>query len=244
MDVTRDSYAPDAWQPAHDHPFASLTVVLAGSLRETVGGRTEEAGPLSVVVKPPQVRHEDRIGPRGATTLRLTLPADVHRALVAHGLPLEGWRWIHGGPVARALLALASAGDGSAGTGACEAWDALAHVAGPIARSPDPPRWLSRVREQIDDRFDAPPRVHDLAAEAGVHPVYLARQFRRYFGCSVVGYRRARRARWAAALIADGSLGLSDVAHRCGFADHAHLSREFRTLAGISPRAFRRLAPG
>jgi len=243
LSVTRGVYAPGAWQPPHDHPFASLTLVLAGSLSETVGGRTEEAGPLSVVVKPPLVRHADRIGPRGAATVRLTLPVDEHRALVEEGLPLQEWRWIHGGPVARALLSLADAARaGSTESLISEAWDALARVGGPLAPSQDPPRWLARVREEIDDRIGAPPRVRDLASEAGVHPVYLARQFRRYFGCSVVAYRRWRRARRAAALIGDSGLGLADVAHRCGFADHAHLSREFRSLVGVGPRAFRRQA--
>lgn len=243
--LTRGAYAPGACQPPHDHPFASVTLVLAGSLAETVGGRTEEAGPLSVVVKPPLVRHADRIGPRGARVFRLALTADEHHDLLQAGVPLDAWRWIHGGPPARALLGLAHAD--TAGSGDClssAVYEALALLCPPLSASHGPPRWLARVRQQIDDGLAPAPRVRELASEAGVHPVYLARQFRRYFGCSVVAHIRRRRAREAAVLIAESGLGLSEIAHRSGFADHAHLCRDFKTLVGISPRAFRRTARG
>jgi len=97
------------------------------------------------------------------------------------------------------------------------------------------------VREAIDDDPGAAPRVRELAAKAGVHPVYLARQFRRFFGCSVMAHVRRRRAHAAAALIA-GGLGLADVARRSGYSDHAHLSRDFKSLVGVCPRELRRLA--
>jgi AraC family transcriptional regulator len=236
--VTRSAYAAGTWQPPHEHPFASVTLVLAGSVTETVGGRTEDAGPLSVVVKPPRVRHSDRIGPRGARTLSLILSADEHAGLLRAGVPLDGWRWIHGGPPARALLGLAHARGAPAA-----AYDALALACAPLPPSNGAPCWLARIRERIDDG-PAVVRVRDLASEAGVHPVYLARRFRHHYGCAVVAYIRRRRAREAAALIADSGLGLSDIAHRSGFSDHAHLSRDFKALVGVSPRVFRSQARG
>jgi AraC family transcriptional regulator len=240
LSLTRSTYAPDTVQPAHHHAFASLTVVLAGSLAETVAGHTEVAGPLSVVAKPPFLAHADRMGPRGARTLRLSLAEEEHRALVRAGAPLGGWRWFHSGPIARELLRLAAAArPAHADAFPEEAHDALARLCAPLPPSRVPPRWLARVRESIDDRIGRALRVRDLASEAGVHPVYLARRFRRHFGCSVVEYIRWRRAREAAALIGGSGLSLSDVAQRAGFSDHAHLSRDFKRLTGVSPRTFR-----
>jgi AraC-like DNA-binding protein len=35
---------------------------------------------------------------------------------------------------------------------------------------------------------------------------------------------------------------LSDLAHRFGYADHAHMTREFRRVTGVTPSAYRREA--
>jgi AraC-like DNA-binding protein len=43
--------------------------------------------------------------------------------------------------------------------------------------------------------------------------------------------------------LADKSVSLAQVAVDLGFADQAHLTREFRTFAGLSPAAYRRFAP-
>jgi AraC-like DNA-binding protein len=37
---------------------------------------------------------------------------------------------------------------------------------------------------------------------------------------------------------------ISRIAYEAGYADHPHLCREFRTAAGMSPTAFRKLARG
>jgi AraC family transcriptional regulator len=101
----------------------------------------------------------------------------------------------------------------------------------------EPPVWLSRVREEMDD-VGSGVRVRDIAARAGVHPVYLARQFRRFFGSSVVSYLRRQRVTRAADLIASSSLPLSTIAFQSGFADQSHLSRSFRSGTGLTPGAY------
>jgi AraC family transcriptional regulator len=88
----------------------------------------------------------------------------------------------------------------------------------------------------------APPRVHALAASADVHPVYLARQFRRFYGCSVSEYIQQRRLQRTADLMTSGDEPLSVVSYRAGFADQAHMCRVFRAHMGITPGTFRQLA--
>ncbi|HET6701301.1 MAG TPA: helix-turn-helix transcriptional regulator, partial [Gemmatimonadaceae bacterium] len=81
-------------------------------------------------------------------------------------------------------------------------------------------------------------RVREIAARAGVHPVYLARRFRRFFGSSVVSYLQRGRVTRAADLIASSSLPLSTVAFEAGFADQSHLNRSFRAGTGFTPGAY------
>jgi AraC family transcriptional regulator len=72
--------------------------------------------------------------------------------------------------------------------------------------------------------------------------VYLARAFRRAYGCSITEYVQRHRIRRAAALIADRRLPLTQAAYAAGFADQSHLCRSFRRHAGVTPSAFRALA--
>src|SRR3546814_1164076 len=53
--------------------------------------------------------------------------------------------------------------------------------------------WLHSVLEQIEDEFCRPHSLESLAETAGVHPVHLAREFHRRFGCTVGHYIRQRR---------------------------------------------------
>jgi AraC-like DNA-binding protein len=85
----------------------------------------------------------------------------------------------------------------------------------------------------------APGGVSDLAREVGWSGDHLGRRFRAEFGVAPkVAARMARfdRARRDVARRAGvGSLALADVAADHGYADQAHLTREFRALADCTP---------
>ncbi|MEX0894096.1 MAG: AraC family transcriptional regulator, partial [Gemmatimonadota bacterium] len=106
------------------------------------------------------------------------------------------------------------------------------------------PGWLRRVREELDDRPTETVRVRDVAVDAGVHPVSLARAFRRHFGVSITTYRKRQRLQRAAHAAAGSAAPLGRIAHASGYADQAHFCREFRRAAGITPSGFRRLVGG
>jgi AraC family transcriptional regulator len=103
-----------------------------------------------------------------------------------------------------------------------------------------PPPWLVRVREMLHDRFLEPLRLNQLAHESGVHTRHLTRRFRAHFGVSIASYVRALRLDWCADQLRGGSLSLSEIAFKAGFADQSHFTRAFRRHLGISPGAFRK----
>lgn len=77
-----------------------------------------------------------------------------------------------------------------------------------------------------------------VAARLGRSPRALGSWFDDAVGLSPSGWARVRRLQRAldhAALARDWS----DVAHRAGYADHAHLCREFRAIAGVTPSDWR-----
>ena len=234
-------YRPNLLQERHAHDETTVTLVVAGSLRETVGRTQEIARALSIVVKPGDTEHADQFGASGARTVQISLTARDAADLRAWEPSARTWRWTHAGPAVPAFLHLLSGlrahpgDDALIDRGVTDVLSSLREVPDDSRR--EPPAWLRSVREEIDDTGSGM-RVGDLAARAGVHPVYLARQFRRFYGSSVVSYLQRRRVTRAADLIASSSLGLSTVAFQAGFADQSHLNRSFRAGTGFTPGAY------
>jgi AraC family transcriptional regulator len=96
-----------------------------------------------------------------------------------------------------------------------------------------------RARELIESQLNRTPSLSSLAAEAGCHPVTLARAFRRSFGCSIGGYIRRRRLEEAGRMLQQTDTPISIVALRTGFSDQAHLTRALRRASGRTPGALR-----
>jgi AraC-like DNA-binding protein len=82
-------------------------------------------------------------------------------------------------------------------------------------------------------------RISALAQELGLSVRQFERRFKRSAGLSPKQYARARRFRAAAAALAAGKkVNWADRAAEMGFADQAHLTHEFSSLSGRSPKSF------
>lgn len=86
--------------------------------------------------------------------------------------------------------------------------------------------------------------LHSSAREAGLSPFHFLRLFAKVLGVTPHQYLVRSRLRHAARLLADEERPITDVALDVGFADLSNFVRTFRRAAGVSPRAFRRLAKG
>lgn len=81
-----------------------------------------------------------------------------------------------------------------------------------------------------------------IADRVGLHPVYLARAFRRAFGQSVGDCIKAARVRRAASLIFRRDDSLGEIALEAGYYDQSHLTNDLARIAGFTPGELRRLA--
>lgn len=97
---------------------------------------------------------------------------------------------------------------------------------------------LRRVRELLDGRYTDTLRLAELAEEAGMTPLTLLRRFRSEVGLPPYAYLQQRRLLAAADQLRQGEAPAS-VAQACGFADQAHLTRQFKRQYGVTPAAFR-----
>ncbi|MCA9739258.1 MAG: AraC family transcriptional regulator [Gemmatimonadota bacterium] len=84
-----------------------------------------------------------------------------------------------------------------------------------------------------------PGRVRDLARSLGLSERQLHRRTLALWGLSPAETRSLGRFRRALVRLHGGRTTLSEVAHACGYADHAHMTREFVRFSGQPPSRHR-----
>jgi AraC family transcriptional regulator len=244
--VTRSVYAAGQVLPPHAHDVASATIVLHGGVTERVSGRRLDCGRDHLLLRPAAVVHSNIYGASGAECVIVGVHNEwvvtdpVARAVFdsPRAAPTAAARVV-GGRIRREL-----ATRDHASTLAIEGLvlELVALVARDLhgRRGSVVPAWLRDVRDRLhDDAGASALRLHDVAREAGVHPVYLARAFREWFGCSPGEYVRQRRIDGACAELADTDRSIAEIAMNAGFSSPSHFATMFRRLMGVTPSDFR-----
>src|SRR5688572_5858851 len=238
-------YSPGCSQRPHSHDDLSLSIALRGAVAEQACDAVEHGRALSAVVKDPGVTHANQFGPTGAVMARLTIEGHQFAELADQRDAEPAWRWIHH-PVAAApflrLVDRATRGEEAFAVDDNDIVDLLAAFSGRAqAGQGVPPRWLRLAMDQLRDDGTHALSVRDVARSAGVHPVYLARAVRRWYGTTPAAELRSARIQRAAETLAQGTESATRIAHRHGFADQPHLCRAFGQATGVSPGLYRRL---
>ena len=220
--VTLVRYAPFQELKTHAHGEEGLTVVLQGTfLEESLrGSLIARAG--SIATRPYGMVHTNRFGAEGAVILALIPDRDRFAE------PMREWARTDIPAAFRAGLRLVDQDE-----------DALPELFAALRPGAHTDRMAAvRARRFLDDPGQCP-SVSALAQSMNVHPIHLARQFRQTYGVSVREYRTIQLVKRAATLVLGTKTPLSRIAHECGFADHSHMCRAFRRVAGWSPSRLR-----
>ena len=220
--VTVVRYAPFQELETHAHGEEGLTIVLHGTfLEESVRG-TLVAPTGSVATRPYGMTHTNRFGSAGVVILAVIPDRDRFFE------PIREWSRADIPSAFRAGLRLIARDE-----------DALSELFAAIGPSARPDRTVAlRARRLLDDPEHCV-TVSALARAMNIHPVYLAREFRRTFGMSLREYRTTQLVKRAATLVVGTKAPLSQIAHECGFADHSHMCRAFHRVAGLNPSRLR-----
>ena len=104
---------------------------------------------------------------------------------------------------------------------------------------PRSPQWLQRVKNILEQHFAEPYKLAEIAAVAGVHPVHLAREFRKHYGSSIGEYLRKVRIEYACRELMCSNAAVANIACAAGFVDQSHFSRTFKRLCGMTPGRYR-----
>lgn len=236
----------------HTHQKPSLTVIAGGGLVELQhrGARPASCTPGAVILRPAGEPHANDISGGGVVNVELEispeflgecgLRIDRAAALARPGVAAVASRLrrelgatdrakallVEG--LALEMLALSLAEDGP--------------------RRASPPAWLSRAHERLRAEFREKLTIAGLAAEAGLHPVYFSRAFRKAYGVTPGELLRELRLGWAAdELVRRPGRPIAQIAADAGYYDQSHFARAFAAKTGRSPlahrQAFARRAP-
>ncbi len=238
-------YPANGAMAPHSHEEPSLIVVAAGSYVERIDGREAEQTRGSMLLYPAGAVHSQRFGPRGVRKIVfspdpwcLDYLREHHVALDRpRSVTLDGTAYLADRVVAESRLTDAFAPVALEGL-TLEMVAAFARWSeGPRRRAA--PKWITSVRDILQDAAIEAPSLAALGEMAGRHPVHVAREFRRQYGISVGEFRRMRRLERAAQLI-QGHIPLTEIAFMCGFASQSHFCRAFKAAYGVTPSQRRR----
>ena len=94
----------------------------------------------------------------------------------------------------------------------------------------------------IDSYYMTRLTLNHISGVVGVHPVHLAREFRRHFGRTVGDYIRQQRIGQACRELKKDGAPLVEIALSVGFSSQSHFTRAFKSLTGTTPSSFRNSA--
>ncbi len=153
------------------------------------------------------------------------------------GVPLDELGQHPGGVIDLAEL---GAGDWGGRLGAARSWELRFALLDDLLtarlarRSADPAPEVARAWRRLRSSHGSA-RISELVGESGLsHRAFLSR-FRRQVGVAPKTAARILRYERATALLEAGTRSVAEVAALSGYADQAHLDREFAALAGRSP---------
>jgi AraC family transcriptional regulator len=232
--LVESCYACGDRQPPHSHAGAFFDLVLAGSCTETIGRRSRERRPHSLMFHPAGEEHASQWHDTQARCFHIEIaPATLERVpAIPAGDANASWIATR---IYDELCAMDAVSPLAIEALALEMVVATARGARPA------PRWIARVRDALDDATDTP-SLASLATEAGVHAAHLARTFRRAYGCSIGDYARRQRIQRACTLLATDA-SLAEIATSLGFADQSHFTRAFKQVMRVTPARYRRSTP-
>jgi AraC family transcriptional regulator len=237
------AYDPHSRLAEHGHAAPFFTYVLHGSYSERAS-RHERLCVRGAVIFHDHESHTNEVGPDGTASLNVELDPDMWCELTGKvGVADVAGRVLGGDiewPAVRVWRALRQS-DTVQTLGVEEAVVLLCDAAqGAASRgSFEPHQRLDRSIAYLEAHLMDAHRLADVALVAGVHPMHLARLFRRRFGCSMGEFVRRRRIAWACGELARGHDTITAIAQQAGFADHAHFTRTFARITGCTPSWYR-----
>ncbi len=103
-----------------------------------------------------------------------------------------------------------------------------------------PQSQLKRVIDYMKANLAQDLSILDLATLTGMSESHFSRSFKRSVGIAPYQYLMQQRVERAKQLLEKRTIAISTIALDCGFANQTHLTKVFRQMTGITPKAYQK----
>ena len=103
-----------------------------------------------------------------------------------------------------------------------------------------PQAQLKRVIDYMKANLSQDLSILDLATLTNMSKSHFSRSFKQSAGIAPYQYLMQQRVERAKRLLEQQAMSISDIALDCGFANQTHLTKVFRQLTGVTPKAYQK----
>jgi AraC family transcriptional regulator len=238
-------YPASLRMPIHHHEPAYLSLVLKGAYTETCNKGERTCKPSTIVFHRQGDRHAVDFHNAEVRIFRVEIKSRwLERTLEYGGVP-ESSTAFRGGLISSLCRRLYREFQSSDVCSPMTIEGLMLEITAELSRAQltkvgkAPPRWLKEARDTVGANSSEPPSLDTLAQMVGVHPVSLAREFRRHYRCTIGEFVRQIRIETACQELSNSEAPLSRVAINAGFYDQSHFANTFRRYTGLTPTQYR-----
>jgi AraC family transcriptional regulator len=241
-----NAYPPNLQLASHGHNHPYFSLVLGGSYKERYGTKTREHDRFSACFHPSGEVHSDCFHNTGGRVFSVEFKPALLSRMADLGVRLSDQCHFKGGLPVQLAFRLYREFQNEDVPSQLSVEGVALELLAEISRlefrgSTTPPTWLKEAEDLLLLTFSSSTSLFELASAVGVHPVHLAREFRRHFCCTVGDYIRRLRIDSACRALLQTDAALIEVALNVGFSDQSHFTRTFRAAMGLPPAQFRKL---
>jgi len=247
--LTEDIYPRNLHIPRHSHQLAYLSFVLQGSYTEYAERQTRECTPGTAIFHPASETHSDHFQRAEGRIFSVEIAQAWTQRLRDESCDTAASRTFNRGAVTMTASQLLREFREPDPFSALAVEGLVLQLLAQLGRHhptplPGPARWMKIVLDVLHTDFDQKLDLTLIANRAGIHPVHLARQFRRHHGRTVGDYIRQVRTDAACQRLSRSDEPISEIALQTGFFDQSHFARTLKRLTGYTPAQYRKQVRG